>query len=461
MLLETKSKKGMRGNMKKRTETIILIIAMILSIGTSLMFLTPIYMFVLTTLYEPNFHHIAMILTSLILFGFLVYIVDKYLLKIISLIQKKKTIKAIWLIAVIIIVIIVGIFLRLEANTFLVNVLMPFIYIVGTISIPIMIIGMMMLSSDVNKKMKMIWTIIFIVITIGIYSIQYTYLISATEEVIKNTQSFWKAKTEKVSNSSEYNLIYLENYKQKMEREGYLDKYDVENILKIVDSRTDHILVHYRNAEENFDYNNVDNQLMDELGKILEGNYYQFHYTHKNGQTDIYFEKYQNEESKTEEKNADIFVGVEPNYEVTNTKAEYENEYDESFLFENRVNLSKGTDTTIDHLKILFAFDEQRHNYIPSVENEQLKNIESYQIYSSGMKITLKEGISLNKKDYTLRINRYNEYLVVDGKQQPFYAYKFEPVVTETRNGQGNTIIEIDFDNTYALGELKNIEIIF
>ena len=205
--------------MKKSIENVIFIVSIVLTIGISLIFLTPIYILALATFYVPTIYNVGMVFSSLVLLGFVTYIVDKYLLNMISLFQKKKKIKAICMILVIILLIVIGILLKLEANTFLVTVLMPFLYVVGTIVIPIIIIGMMLLGENINKKRKVIGTIVLICITIGIYSIHYSYITSATEEVIKNVQNFWENKTEKISNSSEYNLIYLENYKHKMESE--------------------------------------------------------------------------------------------------------------------------------------------------------------------------------------------------------------------------------------------------
>lgn len=361
----------------------------------------------------------------------------------------------------IVLVITIAVILELEARTFLATVLIPFLYIVGIIVIPIIMLGIILLGKSENRKRKIILVIILIAITIGIYFVHYSYLTTATNSVISNIQSFFVSNEDDTTNTAEYNLIYLENYKQKMESKGYLDKYDVENILRIVDSRVDNIIVHYNDGKEEFEYNNVDNQLADELGAKLEGDFYKFQYTHKDGQTNIYIEKYQTETNESEEKNADIFLTTEPNYNVTNTRADYETKDDVNFLIENRVNLAKGADSTINSLRIVFAYDSKRHNYIPYVDDEQLSMIESYKIYSTGMSITLKEGVILAKKDYTLRINRYNEYLVVDEDKEPFYYYKYEPIATETRNGNGNTVIEFSFDNTYALGDLKNIEIIF
>lgn len=445
--------------MKKSIKIISLVISIIIAIiGISWVFLTPIYVLGVAILYEPTIWNIALLAASVLLVGFVIYILYKYLLSIIISFQEKKKRKTILMMIGIVLAILIVILLKNITST---SMLLLLFYIIGTITIPIIMLGIALLEKSKSTKRKIIKTILLIVITIGIYVIHYPILVTATRTVIKNVQTVFVHKDEGTIHLSEYNLIYLENYKQKMESEGYLDKYDVENILRIVDSRTDYIVVHYIDEEEEVTYNSREKQLVEELGTKLQGNHYQFRYTHKDEQTDIYIEKYVNETNESEEKNADVFVNVEPNYEVTNTKADYENEDDVNFLFVNKVNLEKGTDTTINNLKILFAFDSERHNYIPSVEDEQLRNIESYEIYSSGMRITLKEGVTLGKKDYTLRINRYNENLVVDENTEPFYAYTFEPIATETKTGNGNTVIEFTFDNTYALGDLKNIEIIF
>ena len=450
-------------NMESKLRKIILIISVIIVVGASFVYAKPMYALALATLYTPRLNNILMLLSAIFLMGSVIYILYKYLLCIIELFQNKKRLKPLLLIGLGILIIAIAILLTITAKTFIYTILTPFLYIVAVIVIPIIMIGIVLLKKDENKIRKIISTIILVIITIGIYYIHYDYLTGAAKSVIEKIGDFVKEPQANVDSNhpQEYNLIYLENYKQKMETQGYLDKYDVQNILNIADNRTDYIIVHYDNGEEESEFNNVDNQLKEEISTKLEGNSYKFQYTHKNGQTDIYIERYQSEISESEERNADIFLTTEPNYNVTNTKAEYEAEDDVNFLIENRVNLEKGTQTTIDSLEIVFAYDSERHNYIPYVSDEVLRGIKSYQIYSSGMSITLKEGVRLTKKDYTLRTNRYNENLVVDEDKEPYYHYKFEPVATETRNSDGNTVIEFTFDNTYALGDLKNIEIIF
>lgn len=446
--------------MKEKIKKVSLIVSIIIVVGASFVYAKSLYAFALSVLYNPRWDNMLMLLSEIFLMGSIVYIVYKYLLCIIEAFQNKKKCKSILMILFIVFVIAIAVILELEAKTFLATVFLPFLYIIGIISIPLMILGTILLEESKNRKRKIILVIVLIAITIGIYMIHYSYLTTATRSVISNIQSFFIS-DENTTNLAEYNLTYLENYKQKMENKGYLDKYDVENILRIVDSRTDNIIVHYHDGEEDFEYNNVDNQLTEELGAKLESDFYKFQYTHKNEQTDIYIEKYETKTIENEEKNADIFLTTEPNYNVTNIRADYENDDDVNFLIENKINLEKETETTIDDLEIVFAYDSERHNYIPYISDKQLRNIDSYKIYSTGISITLKEGVTLTKKDYTLRINRYNENLVVDEYKEPFYHYQYEPIAEETKNSNGNTVIEFTFDNTYALGDLKNIEIIF
>ena len=264
------------------------------------------------------------------------------------------------------------------------------------------------------------------------------------------------------TNSSEYNLIYLENYKQKMDRQGYIAKYDVESILNIADNRTDRIIVSYKNGDYEVELNNVDNKLKEELQTKLEGDYYKFSYEHKNDVTNIYIERYEIEEQNDNEKNSDIVINGLPNYNITNVKTDYETKEDVNYLFENDVNVTKTNETSLDNLRILFVFNEEKNNYIPYVENEsELGKIKSYKVYSTGMSITLEDGMKLNKKDYTIRVNRYDENLKVNEEKSSKYYYKFEPVAEEMRDSNGNVVIDFDFDETYRLEDLKNIEIIF
>ena len=287
----------------------------------------------------------------------------------------------------------------------------------------------------------------------------YNYLYTGAMAITQNISSFIEAR----ENTSEYNLIYLQNYKQKMDEKGYIDKFDVENILNIVDHRTDKIIVKYINGEETIELNNTDNQMKEELEPKLEANYYKFNYEHKDNRTTIYIEKFENKINESKEKNEEITLSKAlPNYEINNIKSNYETLEDTNYTFENEVNVEKGQETTLDSLRILFVFDNEKNNYIPYVENTgELRNIKSYKIYSTGMSITLKDNVTLNKEDYTIKVNRYDDNLNVKENKDANYYYKYEPVVTQLKDSEGNIVIEFEFENTYNIKDLKNIEIIF
>ena len=441
-----------------------MIISIVLILIAIFVFVKPVFALALAILYLSNAQSILLLLSGVMIVSGAVYITYRYLLYIINYFKTKKVKTILMVVIPIVLLTILGIIYRKE-ETFSSAIIMPSLYILTVIVIPIIIIGMILLR-DIKKVQKVIATIIIVILTIGIYVINYPYLKLFAEELLPDIGQFIEAKTESKQEidgqATEYNLVYLENYKQKMEKEGFLDKYDILNILKLADSRTDNIQVHYTEGTEEVQLNNVDNQLVEELGPKLKANTYKFSYTHKNGQTDIYIEKYENQQTENTEKNQDITINGLPSEEITNIKKIYETKDADNFTFENKVNVPIGQETELDNLRILFVYDEEQDNYIPYVENSgELKKIESYKIYSTGMSITLKSGIKLNKEDYTIIVNRYDEDLKVKEEKDGYYYYKFEPVATQLRDSDNRTVIEFKFGNTYTIHHLKNIEIIF
>lgn len=445
--------------MKKSVKIVSMIISIAIVVGICITFLKPyIYLNLATVIYIPTLNNILTLLSEIILVISVIYIIYKYILCIVELFKNKKKLKPILMIILALLVVAILIISKIIAATFLANVLLPLIYIIGVITIPLIIIGIIILGES-KTKIKVIATIIAIILTIGIYILNYNYLYTGAMAITQNIGSF----VETNKNTSEYNLIYLQNYKQKMDEKGYIDKFDVENILNIVDHRTDKIIVQYEDEEETIKLNNTDNQMKEELEPKLEANYYKFDYEHKDNETTIYIERYKNEISQNQERNEEItLTGVRPNYKINNIKANYETLEDTNYIFENDVNVEEGRETTLDSLRILFVFDDERNNYIPYVENiGELRKIKSYKIYSTGMSITLKDGITLNKEDYTIRVNRYDDNIDVKEDKDANYYYKYEPVVTQLKDSNENVVIEFEFENTYSLKDLKNIEIIF
>lgn len=441
-----------------------MIISIVLVLIAIFVFVKPVFVLALAIVYLSNAQSILLLLSGVMIVSGAVYITYRYLLYIINYFKTKKVKTILMVMIPIVLLTILGIIYRKE-ETFFSAIIMPSLYILTVIVIPIIIIGMILLR-DIKKVQKVIATIIIVILTIGIYVINYPYLKLFAEELLSDIGQFIEAKTESKQEidgqATEYNLVYLENYKQKMEKEGFLDKYDILNILKLADSRTDNIQVHYTEGTEELQLNNVDNQLVEELEPKLQANTYKFSYTHKNGQTDIYIEKYENQQIENTEKNQDITINGLSSEEITNIKKIYETKDADNFTFENKVNIPIGQETELDNLRILFVYDEEQDNYIPYVENsEELKKIESYKIYSTGMSITLKSGIKLDKEDYTIRVNRYDDDLQVKEEKDGYYYYKFEPVATQLRDSDNRTVIEFKFGNTYTIHHLKNIEIIF
>lgn len=447
--------------MKKSIKIISAIISVAIVIAICVIFFKPyIYLSLATVIYVPSLNNVLTMLSEIILVISLIYVIYKYILHILELFKNKKKLKPVLMILLMILLVAILTILKKIASTFFANIMLPLIYIIGVIVIPLIIIGMIIVGKAETKR-KIILTIAAIIVTLGIYILNYNYLYTGASEIVQIVDLFIGIKENE--NTSEYNLIYLQNYKQKMDEKGYIDKFDVENILNIVDHRTDKIIVQYEDEEETIKLNNTDNQMKEELEPKLEANYYKFDYEHKDNETTIYIERYKNEISQNQERNEEItLTGARPNYKINNIKANYETLEDTNYIFENDVNVEEGRETTLDSLRILFVFDDERNNYIPYVENiGELRKIKSYKIYSTGMSITLKNGITLNKEDYTIRVNRYDDNIDVKEDKDANYYYKYEPVATQLKDSDGNIVIEFEFGNTYSLKDLKNIEIIF
>ena len=446
--------------MKKKNKIISLVLSIIIVLSLVIGYFRPVLALgFIVLIYAPTLNNILVLASMSVIFISIIYILYKYIECIIENFKNKKKLKPILMILLIILLALGIIISNIIAKTFFVVVAIPLAYMLLTIIVPLIVLGILMLKSDVKLKKRVIEVIIYLILTIGIYIINYNYLVQITGEIVNTIGNFVESKN---SNSTEYNLIYLENYKQKMDRQGYIDKYDVESILNIADNRTDRIIVYYKDGDYEVQLNNVDNKLKEELQTKLEGDYYKLSYEHKDDVTNIYIERYEIKEPNNTERNSDIIINGIPNYNITNVKTDYKTKEDINYLFENNVNVTKTKETALDNLRILFVFDEEKNNYIPYVENEsELGKIKSYKVYSTGMSITLKDGIKLNKKDYTIRINRYDENLKIDDEKNSKYYYKFEPVAEEMNNSNGDVVIDFDFGNTYKLEDLKNIEIIF
>lgn len=446
--------------MKKKIKIISLLLSILIVMSLVIAYLKPVFILaVFALIYIPTVKNMLLLLSMFVLFISILYILYKYIECILENFKNRKKLKPILMLIFISLLVLGIIVLNKIAKTFFVVIAIPLAYLLLTIIIPLIVLGILLLKKDVKLKKRVIEVIIYSILTIGIYVINYDYLSIIAGEIVNNINDFVVSRN---TNSSEYNLIYLENYKQKMDKQGYIDKYDVENILNIADNRTDRIIVFYKDGDYEVELNNVDNKLKEDLQIKLEGDFYKLNYEHINDVTNIYIERYELKDQNNNERNNDIVINGLPYYDITNVKTDYETKEDVNYLFENDVNVTKTEETSLDNLRILFVFDVEKNNYIPYVENEsELGKIKSYKIYSTGMSITLKDGMKLNKKDYTIRVNRYDDNIKVNAEKSNSYYYKFEPVAEELTDSNGNVVIDFDFGETYRLKDLKNIEIIF
>lgn len=138
--------------MKKSIKIISLVISIIIAIiGISWVFLTPIYVLGVAILYEPTIWNIALLAASVLLVGFVIYILYKYLLSIIISFQEKKKRKTILMMIGIVLAILIVILLKNITST---SMLLLLFYIIGTITIPIIMLGIALLEKVKAQKEK-------------------------------------------------------------------------------------------------------------------------------------------------------------------------------------------------------------------------------------------------------------------------------------------------------------------
>lgn len=402
---------------------------------------------------------LLMFLSLYVLFGYAVYILYRYLILILDLVENKKILKAILMLIIAIVTLIVVILVRQNITTR--AVLLWLSYIAGVIVLPLVIIGF----SILDKKSNKVKIIISVLIAIIIYISNFSQVSLATGFLISHISD--KSISEIFGGSKkDINLTYLENYRQKQVRTLYLDKFDIQNILSTVDSRSDFVQIDYNTDSEVIRTNNKEENWRQNLEDKLEWNYYKFEYDYKDEQTTIYIQRYMSttDLAESNERNKDIIVeGTLKNNIIKNINTVADRMEAENYTFYNEIVLDeKETNTEIENFKILFAYDEKTNNFIPYVDNEtQLNKIKSYKIYSTGMSITLEDGVKTKNDYYTIRTNRYgSDYKLREDRDDRYY-YIFEPVVTKLTDWNNNTVLEFKFENLYLLRELKNIEILF
>lgn len=409
---------------------------------------------------------ITVSLAILMLIGMCIFILYKYIYAIFKMLKNKKVITPILMI-LLVILLAVGIFyIKSNVNYILKNSIILLIYILGIICIPMIILGFSVINQSKHKKIKIAVSLLLL---IYIYAINMEFLVISAKTIIVNlsNHSIYEL-LKKEDEDDNINLTYLEDYAQKFAKNGYLNKYDITQILDLTDKKSKEMTIYYKDETSNINIEttNKNDEEMENLKNTLKAEYYKYHYEKdEEKQIKIYIERYSLEQKSNQEKNEDIVLKGTKNTEIIENVNKYGTDKNSnSFCFTNKIQVNSNDVQEIKKFNLLFAYDQDTQNYVPVVENIQdCAFIESYKVYNSGIEITLNKGIQLTNTEYTLRINRYNGELQIRDREitNNAYYYDYEPVVTKIEGYENRIVLEMKFDKSYTIEELKNIEIIF
>lgn len=386
----------------------------------------------------------------IILLAIDIYIIFKYIKLFIQSIYKKKIKRAI-ILAIIALTVGIGFYYCLRySNSILKATMFNILLIIQITLIPIILLLIMIFNTKNKKKAQKITAIILSGVFIILCAITTWQEIPVSIENIKavmnlnNKAGFFtnsdKTKKENIAQDAKENLL---NHINIQEKRGYILKSEIiNNILPSINmyKQIGDIEVKYidgENVETIVD--TKDQDWKDKIKEKIEGDYFKIKYDYGN---DYKIEKV-------------TIQRIGGKTQITNT------EKNENIKFEVNTTLDNSIVENLDKFKICFVYDKTSNNFIPAKsDQENYDKIESYKIYSSGLQITLKSGISkLEKNYYTMRINRYDsEFNIINTSD---YSYIFEPVVTQNTDSKGRIVLDMKFNQTYILKQLKNIEIIF
>ena len=410
------------------------------------------------------------------------YILFKYIQLTLKLLFNKKVIKGLLMILLFVIILSMAIYVLIFANSYLRLLVYTIFMTLEFTIIPIIFLVMMIWATrKKSTKIKLATIIITLIIVALIWITQFNiikYNFKVIENVINETSgtnlfSFFvffafakQTKNENISNDARTNLL---NHLNIQEQRGYIFKDEIlKNILPSINSYKvlqdlDVSYIDEKNSKD-ITVNTKSPNWKEKIKSNIDGDYFKLKYEYRNDYSikKITIERIGTNTQKDNEKNSNIKFGKDSilDFDLIDViKIENATPDSNIYTFENSIKQNQDS-KTLEQFKIGFAYDETKNNFIPiKSDKDSYDGIKSYKIYSTGIQITLNKGTSLQKKYCTMRINRYDSDFEISKSFN--YKYMFEPVVTEMSNSNGEVVLELNFEQTYLLRQLKNIEIIF
>ncbi len=240
---------------------------------------------------------------------FSTYILYKYLITLVEAFRNKKWKKASIMSFIIIALIAIALLTAFIMGYKFRNMCLYFLYIVGVICVPLVVLCFAILNYEQNKKKKIIKISIIIILTIVIYMINIQMVDNCAEMLVKliqNNSITELLKTKKdltKENYKNYTILDLDIYIQKMASNNYVSKTDIQNILKIANSMSNEVKIVYEDSSNNIkiETTNKQDNWKNKIEENLFGNYYKFKCDYESEDTkptdikniSIYIEKYQ------------------------------------------------------------------------------------------------------------------------------------------------------------------------
>ena len=291
-------------------------------------------------------------ISIILLFAMFAIVLYSYIYVILDKLSKKKIVIPILLILVLVASVIGIAFIKDNVNYILRNIILMLVFIIGVVCLPIIVLGFILIGNIKNKK---ILICIIMIVTIYTYFVNFSQVMNYAEKIVENFASYSMEELFTLRQEEKVDRTYLENYNQKLKRNGYLDRFDITEILTIADSKSALTYINYIDETEDtkISITNKQDDKVKTLKESLESNFYKFNYEVNGNETTINIERYVVEENKYTERNEDIILSGTKNKEIIeNIKKINDKEY---FYIENKVNTGYLSDKLLNSLKILFV----------------------------------------------------------------------------------------------------------